>query len=318
MFMNPDYISTTSFFQTQECLEFYNELPFLEGFRFTVEDDEGVKGSVIGYLISEGKGLKSRLTKRAIISGGAMLHKNISRKQIGELLQKTRNELRRKGAIYVEFRNNNDYSEYKSFFEESGFVYQPHLNFQIHIDNSSTAFKQLAASKRRYVRLAIKSGVNATLTQKPEDVLGFYELLKSLYTHKVKLPLFPEDFFILLVQKEFAKLVVVKFKDEIIGGSLCVSDKDKLYQWFVCGEDKKFKNAYPSTFANWATIEYAASNNYSMVDMMGAGKPDKDYGVRAFKAGFGGTLVEHGRFVHVARPLLFFIGKTAVRLMKKI
>jgi lipid II:glycine glycyltransferase (peptidoglycan interpeptide bridge formation enzyme) len=52
--------------------------------------------------------------------------------------------------------------------------------------------------------------------------------------------------------------------------------------------------------------------------MMGAGKPDESYGVRDFKAKFGGQLVEHGRFQIVLSPLLYEIGKMGVKMMKKL
>ena len=52
--------------------------------------------------------------------------------------------------------------------------------------------------------------------------------------------------------------------------------------------------------------------------MMGAGSPgDGGYGVRDFKAKFGGELVEYGRFRYVANKPLYALGKWAVNLMKK-
>ena len=51
-------------------------------------------------------------------------------------------------------------------------------------------------------------------------------------------------------------------------------------------------------------------------DMMGAGTPDNAYGVRDFKARFGGTEVEHGRFKHISRPLLYKLGEWGVKLLK--
>ncbi len=52
--------------------------------------------------------------------------------------------------------------------------------------------------------------------------------------------------------------------------------------------------------------------------MMGAGKPQEDYGVRDFKSQFGGELVEYGRFIHVRNSLLYKIGKLGVKILKKI
>jgi lipid II:glycine glycyltransferase (peptidoglycan interpeptide bridge formation enzyme) len=51
--------------------------------------------------------------------------------------------------------------------------------------------------------------------------------------------------------------------------------------------------------------------------MMGAGEPGVPYGVRDFKAEFGGTMVEYGRFLHVAKPLLYRIGEAGVAFLKR-
>ena len=51
---------------------------------------------------------------------------------------------------------------------------------------------------------------------------------------------------------------------------------------------------------------------------MGAGKPDDSYGVREFKAKFGGQLVEHGRFQNIINPFLYEVGKLGVKIMKNL
>ena len=52
--------------------------------------------------------------------------------------------------------------------------------------------------------------------------------------------------------------------------------------------------------------------------MMGAGAPgDGGYGVREFKAKFGGELVEYGRFKYICNKPLYAIGKLGVKLMKR-
>lgn len=51
--------------------------------------------------------------------------------------------------------------------------------------------------------------------------------------------------------------------------------------------------------------------------MMGAGEPGVPYGVRDFKAEFGGQLVEHGRFIHICKPMLYRIGKLGVKFLKR-
>ena len=110
---------------------------------------------------------------------------------------------------------------------------------------------------------------------------------------------------------------MVELNGDIIGGTVCVEEKSKcLYEWFACGEDHEYKSFCPSTLATYSGIMYAAKHGYECFDMMGAGKPDEGYGVREFKAKFGGKLVEHGRFLCVNKPVLYFIGKCAVAFLK--
>ena len=52
--------------------------------------------------------------------------------------------------------------------------------------------------------------------------------------------------------------------------------------------------------------------------MMGAGTPNEAYGVRDFKARFGGKEVEHGRFIQLCKPMLYAIGKVGVKILKKL
>ena len=61
-------------------------------------------------------------------------------------------------------------------------------------------------------------------------------------------------------------------------------------------------------------IEYANKNNIPLFDFMGAGKPDEQYGVRDFKARFGGELVEYGRFLKINNPFLYAIGRFGIKL----
>jgi lipid II:glycine glycyltransferase (peptidoglycan interpeptide bridge formation enzyme) len=102
----------------------------------------------------------------------------------------------------------------------------------------------------------------------------------------------------------------------VLGGILCVNDSNAVFEWFVCGEETSETNIYPSVMATWTGIKYAAENNFSRFDFMGAGKPAKSYGVREFKAKFGGKLVENGRFLYICKPLLYKIGKAAIQMSK--
>lgn len=307
---------TASFFQTPECYQFYASLNFLKPFVYAVSENDVLVGVICGYIIADGNIAKRFFSRRAIVPGGLLLHANISQKALQTLLHEATTQLKSK-AIYLEIRNYNDYSVYRPAIEATGFVYNAHLNFHVATPDVESVLKKLNVTKRRDVKLSRNEGADWIESKDPEDVKEYYEILQDLYINKVKTPLFPFEFFEKLVQLENGKLFVIKYKNKVIGGSVCVALPGvALYEWFVCGLDGQIKNVFPSTIATYAAIEYAAGNGFKRFDMMGAGKPDEAYGVREFKSKFGGKLLEQGRFLYVFKPRLFNLGKWIVKKMK--
>lgn len=308
--------AVASFFQSPECFEFYKSLSFLNPFLFGVSENNRLVGIACGYIIKDGGVIKSFFSRRAIIPGGLLLDDNISDEALSELLKIIKKSISKK-AIYIEIRNYTDYSDFKNVFEKWKFKYNPHLNFHISTPDIDTALKNLSSTKRRDVKLSLREGAVISTAGHKDEILEFYNLLEDLYKTKIKIPLFPLEFFEKIVFQSAGKIFLVKFKEKIIGGSVCVGLENKvLYEWFVCGTDGRHKNIFPSTLATWAAVEYAAKNGYLYFDMMGAGKPEESYGVREFKSKFGGSLVEHGRYRSVNNRFLYFLGRKAVSFMK--
>ncbi|HPX59359.1 MAG TPA: peptidoglycan bridge formation glycyltransferase FemA/FemB family protein [Bacteroidales bacterium] len=310
--------NNSSFFQSKACYDFYASLSFMEPFVYAVKEKNILKGVIVGYIQKENNAIKHYFTRRAIIPGGILLSDDISKQALESLLTHCKNALLKK-AIYIECRNYTDFSKYKSVFIQSGFNYLPHLNFHVDTSSIEIANKNLGKSRKRDIKTSIRDGAELIYHPTFEEVRCWYEILFDLYKTRIKTPLFSFEFFSKLFHSGIGIFLLVKYKDEIIGGTLCVGLSAKvLYEWFACGLDGKYKNIYPSTLATWSGIEYAATHNYLVFDMMGAGKPDEVYGVREFKAKFGGELVEHGRFLCVLHPLLYQIGKIGVKILKKI
>lgn len=306
-----------TWFQTKEAYEFYAANPNeMKPFAVGVNEDNNLKGLVVGYITNEKNSIKQFLTRRAIIIGGPLLDKNISDEALKILLLAVKRLL--KDVIYIETRNFNDYTQWKSIFEHCGFNYQPHLNFHVDTTSVDLVESRLGKNRKRDIKTSIRDG--ATVIEHPtiEQVRTYYAMLKHLYTTKIKTPLFSWDFFEKLYAHPNGRFILVELNGEIIGGTVCVELPERcLYEWFVCGRDGEWKSIFPSSLATYAGICYAAEHGCSRFDMMGAGKPDEAYGVRDFKARFGGEQVEHGRYLCIRKPLLYQIGKLGVKLLKK-
>lgn len=318
-----------TWFQTQEAYQFYASvsgelIPFALG----IEEHGHLAGVIVGYTTHEKNPIKQLLTCRSIIIGGPLLDEHISEEALSALLiavaQCPASRLiassphRLTNPIYIETRNFHDYSKWRNIFEANGFAYQPHLNF--HVDTSSVEVvdKNLGKSRKRDIRTTIRDGVTPVYQPTIEQIKQYYQILQNLYTTKVKTPLFSWNFFEQLHCTEHARFILTEYQGRIIGGTVCVELPNRaLYEWFACGEDGVYDHIYPSCYATYLGIKYAAETGCQIFDMMGAGKPDEAYGVRDFKAKFGGKLVEYGRFLCIRKQLLYAIGKLGVKLLKK-
>ncbi|NLI72362.1 MAG: peptidoglycan bridge formation glycyltransferase FemA/FemB family protein [Bacteroidales bacterium] len=309
--------STASYFQTPECYDFFCSLSFLETFGWGVYENGQLKVVVTGYITANGGKIKQFFSRRAIIHGGVLLADDVTNKEIGALLQAVVKSLSKK-VIYIEIRNNSNFSAYKRVFEKYGFGYYPHLNYLVDTSQPDKITSRYSESKVRQIRKAYEQGVVCESTVEQKDVDGFYYILEKLYKRKVKKPLFPKEFFEKLVYQESCKLFVVKKNNRVIGGIACASLPGKaVYEWFVCGDTKNFNYLYPSVIATHKGIEFAAENKFAYFDFMGAGKPDVEYGVRDFKERFGGKLYEWGRFRFVSNHFLYKIGQIVIETIGK-
>ena len=307
-----------SVFQTPECYEFYKSLSFMQAFVFAVEEHGELKGVIVGFLLKDGGKIKQFFSRRAIINGGPLLAPDISPLALAQLLGTCTKSLKHK-AIYIESRNLSDYSPFKTTFQKYGFRYEEHLGYIVETPNQETFEKRIEKRRMQSVRSALKNGVEIVPNPTENEIREFYTLLQDLYRTRVKTPLYPFEFFQKLANQDFGLFLLLRYEGKIVGGqvSLCLKNY-AVYDLFMTGDDVTYKKLRPSTLATYSGIWYAANNAYKYCDLMGAGKPGQKYGVRDFKASFGGTLVEYGRYQYLCNKLLFKIGTLGVKILKKL
>ena len=319
--------STGNWFQTPEAYDFFasqSDLfkPFAIGLEHlqspTSDLQSRLRAVCVGYVTLEKNVLKQKLTRRAIIIGGPCLADDCLDYEVMALMKAVRAQLASE-AIYIECRNFNDYSRWKNAFEAEGFMYVPHLNFHVDCTDKEAMDARLSENRKRQIKKAIKSGVEIAEAQSEQEIADWFVILQELYSTKVKTPLFPLSFFLEFYRQGLGKYLLVKYEGKVIGGIMCpILDGKCIYEWFVCGNDAEYRNQNPSVMATYAAMEYGNAHGLARFDFMGAGKPNEPYGVRDFKARFGGDEVEYGRFLCVTKPLLYKLGTIGVKLLKRL
>ena len=295
-------------FQTPAFFDFYNSLDDSYAEVFAVEK-EGAYLALLVVTVQHEKGIKSFFSRRAIAYGGMLLLPEADGRPMSFLLAHLKSYYRHQ-VIYLEIRNNFSYAPMKEAALVVGFDYTPWLNFQFRNVTPEVFKKNMSKSRLRQLSKALNSGVTWREAVGVNEVQAFYAILTALYLHKVKKPLPPLAFFVKLYESSFAKLLLVISDDKVIGGVLCpFVASTTLYEFYICGLDKEYPNAHPSTVAMWAMVEYASQHNIKSLDLMGAGQPDCPSSVRQYKSKFGGDLVEHGRFILLNNRFLYRLGQ---------
>ncbi len=332
--------ATGTWFQLPDAYDFFASQPELfKPFVIAISNDallsealhsinsslQTLRGVCVGYVTKEKSAIKQYFTRRAIIIGGPVLADDAKDEEVEALMGAVKDRLScthslihsfNHSPIYIETRNFNDYSRWKEAFGKAGYNYNPHLNFHVDCTDREKMRERMSENRKRQIR---KGQVETGLTNEvvsEQDVREWYAILAELYKTKVRMPLWPAEFFIEASRQGIGRFMFARHEGVIIGGSMVVTDGKAVYEWFECGLNGQYKDQYPSVFATFAGMCYAAQHGIPRYDMMGAGVPGVPYGVRDFKAEFGGTLVEHGRFLYVAKPWLYIIGKWGVKMLK--
>jgi len=303
-------------FQTPEFFDFFNRVPGYSADAFALEES----GRLIAFsvvTVQKEPGLKAFFSRRGIIYGGPLFDPDHPG-DLSELIKQIQKFYKKK-VIYIEVRNCFNYSPFKSIYTEQGWKYEPWLNFHLQTTDKAMMESAMSNSRLRQINMAIKNGAVWKEADKIEDIQSFYKILASLYKKKVRKPLMKWDFFKEFFEQKTGKYFMVYFQEKVIGGIMCpILPARAIYEFYICGLDKDYKDQYPSVMATWAAMDYAGQNGIPLFDFMGAGSPDEQYGVREFKTRFGGELVEYGRYLKVLDPFLYETGKFTLKLISKI
>ena len=316
-----------SVYQSPEMYELFVKTKKFDPVVSAVYQGDRIAGILLAVTICEYNGLLKYLSSRTVIYGGPVIHEEVEDKsEVLRLLLDALVQMVKHKSVFIQFRNFMDWTDYFPVFEEYGFKWMDRLNFVVDTRDREQTWKRISSSKRRQIRQALKSGAEIIEPEKPDQIRAFYDILYDLYKHKVKKPLpdwsFFENFYKMSQEGKLGMIRLIKYGDKIIGGILSPVFNDRtVFEWYICGLDSEYKKQYPSVLATWAAMEYAIENKIATFDFMGVGVPDRDYGVRDFKAKFGGEMTNYGRFGRVNNKFIYLIteiGFNFLALLKKI
>tara|TARA_B100001250_G_scaffold411564_1_gene440533 strand:- start:3388 stop:4404 length:1017 start_codon:yes stop_codon:yes gene_type:complete len=297
-------------FQTPEFFSVYKDSKNHEPIFICAYQNDKIIGILVSFIQSEFGGPFRILSSRALVLGGPLIIHKYYQQILPHMLSRL-NDCVKSKSLFTEIRNFFNTERSVEIFEQCGYNYSPHLNFIINLkEGREKAWENLSQSKRRSIRKGIHNGSIVEESSKKSVLKEYYRGLNFFYKNTVRKPLpqysYFEQIFDKLLPKEMAKLFIVRNKEsKIIGGILCAIYQRKIYELFIFSErNLQNKNLFASEIATWEPINWGSKEGMGFFDLMGAGKPEEEYGVRKFKRGFGGNLVSYGRYKSIHYPIL--------------
>ena len=301
---------------------------YQHGLAVALEDGQSWS-AVLSYVIlhEHGRAFR-RLTTRTLVYGGPVFATDLSENEkstaVATLLNSLNSHLKNR-CLYIQFRNFSDHTPFEKIFASFGYRFTDRLNLLKPIEDPAQAFQALSASRRRQVRLSRANGLIVRPAQSLEEIDLFYAMLQELYRDKVRKPLPPPElfrqFFLLSQNRPCGRMLIAEYQGRLAGGIVApLTPGGSIFEWYVCGLDKAYRplGIYPSVALTWAAMEAGIEAGCHTFDFMGMGVPYKPYGVRDFKARFGGNWVNHGRWMRINHPLSYRLVEIAYNLMRRL
>jgi len=261
-----------------------------------------------------------RLTTRAVVYGSVLYAPRSRGQEALALLLRTYMREVNGAPLFTELRNLSNMEAVQHILCAHGFAYEDHLNYLIDLKHPPEVVLQNIGSRtRKHIRRGLRRGhIVVEEVRDREQVLICYDLLHQTY-RRARVPLADrslfEAAFDLLYPRGMVKFWLARVGNTYVGTSVELLYKDVMYGWYG-GVDRAYADYTPGELLMWHILKWGVENGYKVYDFGGAGKPGEEYGVRDFKAKFGGRLVSFGRNTCVHSPRLLWLSKHGYGLLR--
>lgn len=308
-------------FHTPEMFQIFSETRGYHPELWASVEDDQVLALFMPVHISLQNGRFRRLTTRSVSFGSVLSLPGEYGYQALEQLLRAYKAGSGKESLFTELRNISPRGDLLPLLRKEGFAYEEHLNYLIDLDRPPEAvFKSIGKRTQRNIKRALhKALAEISVVTEKTDLKACYSLLEMTY-RAARVPLADysvfEAAFDILRPKRMVRFTLAKVDENPAAVSIELLHKDVIYGWYG-GMDRKYTPFVPNELLMWHILKWGAENGFKQYDFGGAGKPQERYGVRDFKAKFGGELVCYGRNTWIPHQSLFLLAKAGFGLLRR-
>lgn len=287
-----------------------------------VDDRSDVLALIAPVHIALMNGALRRLTTRSVAYGSVLYQDTPDGQAALQLLLNTYARSIRGQSLFSELRNLHSLDHLRPLLTGCGYVYNGHLNYLIDLNRPAEAVLQsIGPRTRKKIRKGLRAGqVSVCEVSDRSDLAAWYEMLQKTYNN-ARVPLADRSLFDavfdVLRPAGMAKFLMARTQGVVVACSIELPYKDTIYGWYG-GCDRAYREYAPNELLIWHILEWGASNGYRVYDFGGAGQPGEEYGVRDFKAKFGGQLVNFGRYTLTHSPHVLKLSQLGYAVYRRL
>ncbi len=204
----------------------------------------------------------------------------------------------RRRVLFAEIRPLGPEGPERIALERCGYTHLDYLNYLLDTTKPrDELWKSLRGSARSHIRRCERRGFDVRHPTEPERVDALYNCLRLTYG-RADVPLADRSLFEaahrILHPRRMIEFVLVSDGEQLLAADAMLLYKQRAFAWY--GGSVRMTGVSPAAFLQWDEIAWSHEHGIKRYDFGGAGWPGVPYGVREFKAAFGGELVCYGRY----------------------
>lgn len=263
------------------------------------------------------------LTSRAVSYGSVLCAPGSEGKQALDELLRAYERRKKSSVLFTELRNVTELNGLRPVLDARGYGYEGHLNFLIDLTQpEARLWSNIRSNARRNIRKAEADVVVEEVTD-AADLPAVYTTLKAVYK-RIQVPLPDESLFRaafdVLRPRDMLRILVARAggaADAPMIGALTLLVYQGVMTYWYTGTLRDYSALRPSDLLVWQGLKLGAGMGCRLFDFGGGGRADEEYGVRDFKAKFGGELVNFGRNVRVHAPRRLALSQAGYQMVRK-
>ena len=226
----------------------------------------------------------------------------------------------RRRALFAEVRPLRGAGPERLALERAGYRHEEYLNYLIHLRQPvEELWRRVQNRTREQIRQSERLGVRVEEASTREGMAAVYELLRASYAH-ARVPMADGSLFArafeILQPGGLLKTLVAYHQESPVAAAVSLLYKRTAYLWYAGTSRPEGIN--PMACLYWRQIDWGREHGYELFDLGGAGWPDRPYGVRGFKAKFGGDLVNFGRYRKIYSPVKLALAEKVYELARRV